>query len=328
MTADLPGARDLHLRRPPRRPRCATCRWRWHPASSCWWPEAPGPGSHRCCARSAAWCRTFTAGPSPGARPWRAWTRASTGRANWPRQSARCSRTRRRRWSPARFARSWPSASRTGGCRRPRWRVGWRRPRWRWPSTTCWTAPPPSCQAVSYSASRWAPRWPGVRASWCSTSPPRSLTRSPGTSSSACCGASMRTPTRRSFSPSTGWSVAWGRPTGSSRSPVGASCATRRRPSSWSGPAARLPICRRRARGCSHPWGSLRCLVSSAPAQRCEGPICSPRRSRMTIAGRRRAVPGGVLGGARRPARRRPHWPLTTSGTSCAPALRSCATSR
>ena len=61
-------------------------------------------------------------------------------------------------------------------------RAGWRRRRSRSGSPTCSTAPRTSSPAASCSASRSAPRSPGARRSCCSTSRPRSSTRSPATS--------------------------------------------------------------------------------------------------------------------------------------------------
>ena len=68
-------------------------------------------------------------------------------------------------------------------------------------------------RAASSSASRSAPRSPAARACWCSTSRPRSWTRSRATSCSRCCAASTRSGGRRSCSPSTASSAAWAPPT-------------------------------------------------------------------------------------------------------------------
>ena len=55
-------------------------------------------------------------------------------------------------------------------------------------SRTCSTAAPTRSRAASCSASRSRRRWRTGRRCWCSTSRPRSSTRSPATSSSGCCG--------------------------------------------------------------------------------------------------------------------------------------------
>ena len=57
-----------------------------------------------------------------------------------------------------------------------------RRSRSRWRSTGCSSGPRTRSPAASSSESRWRPRSSPGRASFCSTSRPRSSTRSPGTS--------------------------------------------------------------------------------------------------------------------------------------------------
>ena len=83
--------------------------------------------------------------------------------------------------------------------RRPPSRAGSRRRRSRSGSPACSTARRTSCPAASCSAWRSAPRSPGARSSCCSTSRPRSSTRSPATSCSASCGGSTRSGGRRSL---------------------------------------------------------------------------------------------------------------------------------
>ena len=124
----------------------------------------------------------------------------------------------------------------------PRSRAGWRRSRSRSASRRCSTARRRALAAASCSASRSAPRWPAARGSCCSTSRPRSSTRSPATSWSGCCGGSTRSGGRRSCSPSTASSAAWphaDRVVALARR--GASPATRRRARSSSGPPSDAP---------------------------------------------------------------------------------------
>ena len=109
----------------------------------------------------------------------------------------------------------------------------------------------------------------------------------------------------------------------------GRSSATRRPPSSWSGPAARPPTSRRRGRGCWRWWARPRCPgVKRARGALRRAGLLPRRASRMRSAGRRPAARVARRAGARRARRRSRRWPSTASGTSCGPARRSCATSR
>ena len=90
VTLSLPGRRRARAARRHARDRAR--------ASSSLLAGASGSGQVHAAARSrAGWCRTSTAASFAGAPRWPAWTPASTGPANWPRTSARCSRTPRRR---------------------------------------------------------------------------------------------------------------------------------------------------------------------------------------------------------------------------------------
>ena len=132
---NLAGARHLHVSRRRRPARCAMCRSRSRPGSSCWSRGARGPGSRRCCGYQ--WTGPhFHGGTFAGRATIAGMDTRDHGPGELARRSGRCFRTPRPRWSRARCAPSWPSGSRTAASRRPRSRVEWRRRRWRWPSTS------------------------------------------------------------------------------------------------------------------------------------------------------------------------------------------------
>jgi energy-coupling factor transport system ATP-binding protein len=76
---------------------------------------------------------------------------------------------------------------------------------------------------------------------------------------------------------------------------------------------------------------SLQTPGARLPAPRCARAACCPKprpTPRGRRSGRRRPGRGGGRAGGRPAPRRSRRWPLATSGTSCAPARPSCATSR
>ena len=162
------------------------------------------------------------------------------------------------------------------------------------------------------------PRSPAARGWCCSTSRPRSSTRSRATSCSGCCGGSTRSGGRRSCSPSTGSSAAWRPPTAWSR------CTTAR--VACDGDPARVPRLggaagagprRRPARGCSRSPACARRRSGVQGGARHAAPRRAAARGRPppSLAG---AVAAATLRAARRP---RPAL-ATASGTSRATGRR------
>ena len=93
------------------------------------------------------------------------------------------------------------------------------------------------------------------------------------------------------------------------------------------GPRGARPS-RPRGRGCWALVGRPRSRASSARGRRCARAGLLPAAGRAGCGPLVAAPGGGGRAGARRARRRSPRWPSSTSGTSCAPARRSCAMSR
>ena len=191
-------------------------------ASSWSWPAARARASRRCCARPPGLVPHFHGGTFAGAPARRraGHARPRAGRAGRGRRHAaagpRDAGGDGDRAGGARVPAGEPRLGRGGGG--PRRGGGGARARHRR------AAGPLDARAVrrraaAGGAGRGAS--PGARGCCCSTSRPRSSTRWPATSCSACCGGSTRSGAPRCCWPSTGWSAACPPPTACSRSSDG-----------------------------------------------------------------------------------------------------------